>query len=299
MRRKRSLLLSVGLAAALAGLTLAPVAASYPGKHNGRIAFGVRAADGARTSTPSGPMARARSSSPRAWVAHLSVLLAGWPHDRLLRRHERCLGDLDDARGREEPAPADPPRWVRDLPGLLAGRIDGGLRRDGRTTSRTARSTPSNAKTGGGLHATDELRRLRRGMLQRHAGLVAGRDEDRLHPCRRLRVDARRAVQQQVWVMDADGGQPAPLTSDGVGRIRSPTGARTVRRSPTTRATSVDGGIWVMDADGGNQHQLSGCVAATLAVPAGRRLGHRLVPGRHEDRVPARLRASRHRRRPV
>ena len=43
----RSLLLSIGLAAALAGLTLAPVAASYPGHHNGRIAFGIRGADGA------------------------------------------------------------------------------------------------------------------------------------------------------------------------------------------------------------------------------------------------------------
>ena len=42
MRRMRSLLLSVGLAAALAGLTLAPVSASYPGQHNGRIAFGIR-----------------------------------------------------------------------------------------------------------------------------------------------------------------------------------------------------------------------------------------------------------------
>ena len=34
-------------AAALAGLALGPVAASYPGHHNGRIAFGIRGADGA------------------------------------------------------------------------------------------------------------------------------------------------------------------------------------------------------------------------------------------------------------
>src|SRR3954452_20480957 len=46
MRRLRSLLLSIGLGAALAGLVLAPVSASYPGKHNGRIAYGVRAPDG-------------------------------------------------------------------------------------------------------------------------------------------------------------------------------------------------------------------------------------------------------------
>ena len=65
MRRMRSLLLSIGLAAALAGLTLGPVAASYPGHHNGRIAFGIRGADGANIfSVPQ--TARARSSSPRA-----------------------------------------------------------------------------------------------------------------------------------------------------------------------------------------------------------------------------------------
>src|SRR4029079_15186623 len=46
MRRVRSLLLSIGIAAALAGLTLAPVSASYPGHQNGRIAFGVRADGG-------------------------------------------------------------------------------------------------------------------------------------------------------------------------------------------------------------------------------------------------------------
>src|SRR6187401_1770413 len=46
MRRMRSLLLSIGLGAALASLVLAPVSASYPGLHNGRIAFGIRGADG-------------------------------------------------------------------------------------------------------------------------------------------------------------------------------------------------------------------------------------------------------------
>ena len=65
MRRMRSLLLSVGLAAALAGLALAPVSASYPGQHNGRIAFGIRGADGANIFTILST-ARARSSSPRA-----------------------------------------------------------------------------------------------------------------------------------------------------------------------------------------------------------------------------------------
>ena len=46
MHRRRSILASFALAATLTGLILAPVSATYPGQHNGRIAFGIRAADG-------------------------------------------------------------------------------------------------------------------------------------------------------------------------------------------------------------------------------------------------------------
>jgi len=46
MSRKRLFVLSVGLAATLIATSLAPVLASYPGAANGRIAYGVRAADG-------------------------------------------------------------------------------------------------------------------------------------------------------------------------------------------------------------------------------------------------------------
>ena len=46
MSRKRLFVLSVGLAATLIATSLAPVLASYPGAENGRIAYGVRAADG-------------------------------------------------------------------------------------------------------------------------------------------------------------------------------------------------------------------------------------------------------------
>src|SRR5262245_14405561 len=46
MSRKRLLALAMGLAAILTATSLAPVLATYPGAVNGRIAFGVRAADG-------------------------------------------------------------------------------------------------------------------------------------------------------------------------------------------------------------------------------------------------------------
>ena len=102
MRRVRSLLLSIGLGAALAGLVLAPVSASYPGQHNGRIAFGVRNADGANifSNPPRWHGPEAATNGRR--VPPLPVLLGRWPHDRLLRQHERQLGDLYDAREREE-----------------------------------------------------------------------------------------------------------------------------------------------------------------------------------------------------
>src|SRR6478752_6115426 len=46
MIRKRSMALAIGLAATLALPAVVPVLASYPGATNGRIAFGQRAADG-------------------------------------------------------------------------------------------------------------------------------------------------------------------------------------------------------------------------------------------------------------
>ena len=102
MRRVRSLLLSIGLGAALAGLVLAPVSASYPGQHNGRIAFGVRSADGCQHLHHPPRRHGPEAAHQGLRVPPLPVLLARWPHDRLLRQHERLLGDLDDARQRDK-----------------------------------------------------------------------------------------------------------------------------------------------------------------------------------------------------
>ena len=48
----------------------------------------------------------------------------------------------------------------------------------------------------------DELRRLRRRLLQRPAGLVAGRDEDRVHPCRRCTISIADARGQRTGLGD-------------------------------------------------------------------------------------------------
>ena len=216
MRRMRSLLLSIGLAAALAGLTLAPVAASYPGHHNGRIAFGVRGADGANIFSvrPDGKGQKQLTDGP--WLPPLPVLLAGWPHDRLLRQHERLLGDLDDARERVEAAPVDPPR--------RASRPSRTSRRTHRRSSSAGRRTGPehttiytvNAKTGGDLHALTSCAGYGEGCFNdlpvwspdgTKIAFIHADDFD---------FDADAPVNEQVWVMDADGGNPHPLTSDNV-----------------------------------------------------------------------------------
>ena len=98
MRRVRSLLLSIGLAAALAGLVLAPVSASYPGKHNGRIAFGVRAADGSSnifSVLPDGTGQKQLTNGPGF---HLCPSYSADGHKiAYCSDVERLLRDLDDA----------------------------------------------------------------------------------------------------------------------------------------------------------------------------------------------------------
>ena len=98
MRRMRALLLSIGLGAALAALVLAPVSASYPGQHNGRIAFGIRRDDGANIFAvlPDGTGQKQLTKDSRFHFC--PSYSPDGRHHRLLRQRERSLGDLDYAR---------------------------------------------------------------------------------------------------------------------------------------------------------------------------------------------------------
>ena len=86
-------------------------------------------------------------------------------------------------------------------------------------------------------------------------------------------------VNEQVWVMDADGGNPHALTSDNVPHDQVPDWSPDGSKIAYHAGGFGDGGIWVMDADGGNQHQLSGCVAGLRRraprAMTGPRPGHR------------------------
>ena len=214
MRRMRSLLLSIGLGAALAGLVLAPVSASYPGKHNGRIAYGVRAADGSSNIFSVHPDGTGQTAAhPRSRQPPLCGLLRGRQDDRLLLRCERLLRDLDDAPGWLGPAPADPPRRLRDLPGLLAdGKkvIFGGTEGADEHTEiyavdATRRERPARAHL---------LRRLRPRLLQRHCRpgrqMARGSSSSTATTTTRSRTHP---VNEQVWVMDATGRTRIRITS--------------------------------------------------------------------------------------
>ena len=99
---------------------MGPVSATYPGHHNGRIAFGVRANGAANIFSlrPDGTGMRQLTIGPGF---HLCPSFS--PDGQTIAYcadRRRRLRDLDDEAERDEAAPADPPRRLRDLPGLLA-----------------------------------------------------------------------------------------------------------------------------------------------------------------------------------
>ena len=70
-------------------------------------------------------------------------------------------------------------------------------------------------------------------------------------------------VNQQVWVMNADGSKQHPLTSSSPQKDQlpnwSPDGKSIVYASFSS-ADATNEGIWVMKSDGSGQQQLSGCL---------------------------------------
>jgi len=259
MRRMRSLLLSLGLAAALAGLTLAPVAASYPGQNNGRIVFGVRGADGANifsilpngkgqkqlTKGPGFHLCPSFSADGRT-IAYCSNVSGAWEiwTMRANGSKQRQLTHLNGF--------ATFPDFSPDGKTIVFGGNEGA---DPITQIHTV-----NAKTGRDLHTLTSCAGFGEGCFNDLP--VWSPDGTKIVFIHADDYDfvADAPVNEQVWVMDADGGNPHALTSDNVPHDQVPDWSPDGSKIAYHAGGFGDGGIWVMDADGGNKHQLTGCV---------------------------------------
>jgi len=66
-------------------------------------------------------------------------------------------------------------------------------------------------------------------------------------------------VNQQVWVMNADGTNQHPLTTGNDPKDQLPDWSPDGTRIAYAAFTGDTEGIWLMNADGSGQHQLTGC----------------------------------------
>jgi TolB protein len=259
MRRRRSFLLSLGLAAMLATLAIAPALATYPGGVNGRLAMGVRANGAANiwTMRPDGSGMRQLTTGPNfklcpsyspdgKWIAYCAT--AGdafeiWTmkQNGTKQRQLTHLGGF-----------ATFPDFSPDASKIAFGGTEG--------TDPNGEIYTVNAQTGGSLHA-----------LTSCAGLPAGCFNDLpvwspdgtkiafLH-ANDVTEDGD-PINEQVWIMDANGQHAHALTSSVAPKDQvadwSPDGSKIVFHA----GGYGNGGIWVMNADGSAQHQLTGCTA--------------------------------------
>jgi len=257
-----------GTAASLPADTAAPTAASLPaetaaaavpGTHNGRIAFGVRAADGSanifsvlpdgtdkrQLTTGSGNhlcAAYSADGNQIAYCADVSGAFEIWTMkpDGTQSTQATHLG------GR-----ALFPDFSRDGKKVAFGGIEGD---DPNTEVYVVDAT-----TGEGLVAVTSC-----------AGLAHGCSNDfpAWSPDGRLIVfihtddfDAdENPVNAQVWVMNADGTNPHALTIDGPPKDQVPDWSPDGSRIAYASGAGQSEGIWVMGADGSTPHQLTGCL---------------------------------------
>jgi Tol biopolymer transport system component len=265
LRPLRPILLSIGLAATLAGLALGPVSATYPGGTNGRIAIGVRAADGTAnifTIRPNGTGMRQLTTGSGF---HLCPSYSA--DGRQIAYCSNASGTFEIWTMRQD---GTRQRQLTHLGGW-ATFPDFSPNGSKIAFSGNEGSDPNgeiyvvNARTGGGLRALTSCAAFGPGCHNDTPAwspdgtkIVFSHTDD-------MTVDEDN-INEQIWVMDADGGHQHPLTTGPAPKDQVPDWSPDGSRIAYTAGFYGSEGTWVMNADGSHQHQLTGC-GATDPVP--------------------------------
>jgi len=256
----RSLLMSIGLGAALAALVLSPVSASYPGNYNGRIAFGVRAADGSSNIFSVHPNGRGREQLTHgsgnhlcpAWsadgktVAYCSDVSGSWEiwtmrQDGSNQRQLTHLGGF-----------ATFPDFSPDGKKVIFSATEGA---DEHTEIYVV-----DAKNGLGLQALTSCAAFGPGCFNDTPAWSPDGTKIVFIHADDFDADGN-PVDQQVWVMDADGSNAHALTSGSAPKDQVPDWSPDGSKIAYNAQAPNGGQIWVMDANGTHQRQLTGCAA--------------------------------------
>ncbi len=260
MRPIRSLLVSLVLAATIAALALGTASATFPGHQNGRIAFGVRAADGSANIFSINPDGSAKRQLTTGAGNHLCA--AYEPNGRQMLYCADTSGAFEiwtmkaNGTNRRQVTHlngfATFPDMSPDHSRIVFGGVEG--------SDQNNQIYTVSAATGGDLRTLTSCAGYGPGCYNDLAAWSPdGRKIAFLHADDYSDDDG--PVNSQVWVMNADGSNPHALTSDAAPKDQvadwSPDGTKIAFHAGGFGM----GGIWVINADGTSAHQLNGCLA--------------------------------------
>ncbi|MDL2335058.1 MAG: hypothetical protein QFC55_03400, partial [Chloroflexota bacterium] len=237
--------------------TAAPTATTSPAPSTSRIAFGVRSAAGSdlfsvlpdgtdmrQLTTGSGNHLCASYSADAIQVAYCSDASGNW-EIWTIQADGTGPKQLTDLKGR-----ALFPDASHDGTKVAFGGVQG--------TDRHNEIYVVDASTGDGLVALTSCAGLASGCYNDYPAWSPN-DEQIVY------IHAEDAVSgvwvnEQVWIMNADGSNQHPLTTDSLAKDQVPNWSPDGKSIVYSSGALTSEGIWVMKSDGSSQQQLSGCL---------------------------------------